>query len=242
MRFSIAHEHLSFFRRHQAIEFTEFLTLKQLKSLKEAVASVLKERLKVPSVGPLRRPSAEERFLVGRDLWRANAELRHLLTQGRLAEVVGELSGKRTIRLAYDQLFPIESTSKWKESEKYSQFLKAVTTLNEASCISPLLCAVMIYLGDSASASPISQIREFNKPLDVFPDVSGNVILFHPDSALDFSQLLNGKIGDYLLVAYAPPISNYRLNFQDLHVHALRQLGYTEGEPLNDRCHPMIYS
>ena len=105
MKFAVTSEHHDYFLAHQAIEFEELLTPTQLKQLQDGVLSVLGQRMGGKRA-LLDKATADEHFIIGRDLWKDSAAIRKIVTHVRLATLAAELVDEKTLRLGYDTYLP----------------------------------------------------------------------------------------------------------------------------------------
>lgn len=119
----------------------------------------------------------------------------------RLARLAGELIGKRQLRFGFDRLIepPFPEGS-----------------LQDKSCISPLLCA-LLYSLDSAI---------------------GHGVFFSP--AAELSTLPQEAMGHYFLLAWADPRGQYLFHEGDPYTHELKSHGYVFGDRLQEKSHPII--
>jgi hypothetical protein len=248
MKFALVKEHLSFFRYHRAIEFQGLLTELQTTELRQSIEKVLKTRIQ-SSLEKLDIRSPEQKFLAGRDLWRSNALIKQRITQGNFACIAGELMEKKSLRLAYDQLFPnlAHHSHFQREGESYSSLMQGVRTIGEISSIEPIVCGCMISLGGTSEKLKVySQVdspetNSFEPPLHIFPSSGGNALFFHPSFPIDFSQISHFPGVDYILIAYTTLTGSYHFNPIDPNTYSLKSLGYVFGDRLNERWNPVLY-
>jgi hypothetical protein len=239
MKFAIAKEHRDFFQKHGLVEFEEFLSQEQLMIMNQAIDQVLAERLKVPSPR-LSLLSSEQLFLQGRDLWRANDNLKKNVCQPRFAEIASELIEKKPLRLGYDQFFPARYQSRFSPEQQrvYTQFIEQSVSLESISCMSGILCGLMLCLGEEKA---VSEAEFCGEGINVYPSKPGHAIYFNPQILVNWQHLYRHSPFRYFLIVYTQATSHYQLVVNDPHTHFLKHLGYIFNDKLNDRLHPIVY-
>jgi hypothetical protein len=232
MKFSITNEQLSFFHQEGAIEFEGLLNTNEAASLYRSVQEGIAIRL---SLSPLEvgRLRPDELYIVGRDLWRSNDEIRKIISHRRFGEMASQLINTKLLRLGYDQYFPgpkpITSLDK-----VYQQLLSPGKTLHSYGSIQGVLCGLMLCIAGTKSPSNSSNLK-------IFSSVSGNGVFFIPSLSIDLTDLFNHMGQDYYLIVYANAKSVYTLNREDAHSRDWISLGYDFGDKLSDKLHPIIY-
>jgi hypothetical protein len=235
MKFATAKEHKDFFRKHEMIEFADFLTSNQLLQFNQAIHQALSIRLPIP-FDRMESLSAEQLFIQGRDLWRAHKELHKWVVQTRWAEIAAELTEMRPLRLGYDQLLPSSSVAIVKKEQIYANFIQQTPSLAEISCIEGLACGLVIALSSSSStASP-----PISSNLNIFPSQAGNAIFFQPHALIDLNPLREYLGQHFYLITYAHASARYQFEPRDPHTHLLKHLGYVVHHPLSDRLNPIL--
>jgi hypothetical protein len=241
MKFTIASEHRDFFQKQGAVEFEELIRPSHLEelflSLKEAIAerlSVTLERL------PWQHP--DKMYMVGRDLWRTHPSLKKLILQNHLAEIAAEILEKKPLRYGYDQFF-VSALKNGRAADEerenaYIKMLRHHSTLEELSCLQGISCGLMLCLHSEVDQS-VSK-KESEGPINVFSPRAGSGVYFSSNVMVDWKQLLHYPNNCYLLIVYTPATSVYFLQEGDLHTHSLKRLGYSFGDKLNDRLHPIV--
>lgn len=230
MKFATDKSHRDYFYKHGTIEFDELFSPEQIHELNVAIDAVLCKNLSIRK-DQLARQTPQELFLGGRDLFRRDESIKKLLLHRRLAEIAVELMETHFLRMGYDQLLLGETKQPIIETT-YDRFLRREGTLQEKSCITPIICGLMLCL-DPAQASENSSA--------FFPKTAGSGVFFKPDIPLDLSFLCQALGGRYLLIAYAEARTVYILNENDPHTHALKHIGYVFGDKLSDKLNPIIY-
>lgn len=243
MKFALAKEHRDFFHKEGMIEFEEFFTLDQIHQLNQAIDSALAKRSHI-------NESQDQQFFKGRDLWRETKELEKLTCQPRLAQLVNDLTEKKPLRLAYDQLLPAFSSQLGQglANQKYSAFLNQIVSLDEISSLTGIICGILIALSPSTKAEEVNPSNEEektekteDKPKDIFPSQPGNITIFSGQNPFSLNQLFNHPDQRYYLIVYSLASTVYQVKEKDPQPYALKQYGYDIHDHLNDRFHPIVY-
>jgi hypothetical protein len=236
MKFATAKEHRDFFVKNGWIEFEDFITPDVLAEADETIQETLGERLKEPHRSVL-LADPERLFKQGRDLWRSSPVLKKLALQARFAEIASELIEKRPLRLAYDQFLPSMVKGSEGGEAAYASFLGKKQTLQESSCMTEVLCGVVLALNGT------QQEKEEQSALGmpVFPSKAGHAIYFKSDAPIDWSLLIRERGRHFYLIAYCSAYSRYVLNGGDPQTHALKRLGYIFNDKLKEHLHPIVF-
>lgn len=212
MRHAVVSEHREFFTRNHYIEFDDLFPAEDLA---DHVNRVLDSRLKK------RSRTAYDLFMVGRDVWRNDSHVEKIVLNRAIAEVAADLFKQKTLRIAYDQAI---STALSIESS----FLKSAK-LQEISCFQHLVGGVILRLTPDPAPPP------------VLPRKVGSGVFFGPDFVFPFPSLFQAPSQCFLLIAYCQEKTVYVLEKNDLHTHALKQLGYSFGDKMNNETHPIVF-
>lgn len=239
MKLAIAKEHRHFFEKEGLIEFEGVLTQEQLLALDRAIDQALALRTGVPSER-WKHLTAEQLFLNGRDLWRSYEPLRQFICQPRFGQIASDLLDKKPLRLGFDQFLPVRPPDPSSKSI-YADFLSQQLSLEEVSCLSGVLCGLMIGLsGKRETSGEEIEVQEKNEK-DIFPREPGSVVFFQPQTIFNW-QTIYQHIGQrFYLIVYTQALSHYLLQPRDPHTHALKQLGYVFNDKLLDRLNPIVY-
>jgi len=246
MKFATSKAHRDFFLKQGWIEFEGLMAEDQLALFNQAVDQVLAERLKC-TPQKLSTFSAGKKFFQGRDMWRSDPFLHKIACNVRFAEIAAELMELKTVRLGYDQLFPVpEKKVHLPEPSDvvYSNFLQKRASLESVSCIQGVLGGLIFALNGEKGESLQKEGREGQEPLengiDIFPEQAGNAIFFQPTAQIDWSRLSVHADQRFYLIVYTSARSLYILQPEDPHTHALKHLGYVFNDKLSDKLHPLI--
>lgn len=228
MKFIIDTNHLEFFGKNHYIEFESLLSEQELldinKQLPEALAAAIHLHKKVVSLTP------ENKFNLGRDLWRLNPLFNKLARKKPLAELAAQLIQRKHLRLGFDQFLPgIASTH---AQTPYIRFLNSTKSLEEISSFQEILGGWIVCL---KSSDLVSEVKS-----SFFPVKQGNGVFIDPKTPIAFSELLNYPNNQYLLITYLNPTPVYILNEHDPHTHFAKNFGYSYGDKLKEKDHPTL--
>lgn len=236
MRFALLKEQKVFFQKHGFVEFESILSDQQVDKLLEALEIVLAERLKKTSKG-FAKCSIEEAFLRGRDTWRDNDFVKKNIFKSSLANLASELMGEGSLRLAYDQ-FLMSGKRAGLEKPQIPSFSHLVGeetfTLNEVSGFQGKLCGLLLCLCDSSCEESSNRDEKF------LPSTKGSGVYFCGEIPLSYRFLLHGVNQRYLLIVYSENRTQYVLREADPHTYALKRYGYTYGDVLREKYHPLV--
>lgn len=233
MNFSVVREHRNFFKQHHWLECEGVLAPAELSRLKGGIAEALAQRAGKQS--SVEKMGAEEKFLLGRDLWRSAPVLKKTVLGKSLAGVASELIEHKPLRFGYDMLFPSINHAQAK-SGAYADLLSRTPTLAEMSCIQGVLCGAMLCIDGPAA------IAEEKSASSLFSSVPGNGVFFSPDWHLPLHEIDSRQGFTYLLLVYTKANAVYLLQEGDPHVHTFKHLGYNFGDRLNDLHNPVVYT
>lgn len=222
MRFAVTKDHRSFFQKNQVIELEGLCSSELLQSLTAAIDSTLAKRLHIKS-RELDKQLPKTHFTSGRDLWRSNDLIKRFVTQPSFAEIAAELTGKRLLRLGYDQFFPGTS----------QDLLQSEQSLEQVSCIQGVQCGLMFCL--KGIKSDEASIKT------VFPLQEGNAILFSSSAPIPWNQLCQHPQNSYFMIVYAHHNSVYVYNEHDPLGNELKQWGYGISDKLTDKSNPIVH-
>jgi len=161
-----------------------------------------------------------------RDLWRTNDAIRSLAFQKNCAEIASELTHSKTVRIAYDQTLC---------SNAPSSFPKSPVSLEDVSCIQPIVCGMILRLTRGPS---------LEKPLPFCPcpKERGEALFVSGKMLIVLEPLLSLEKQKFLLVAYSSSRPQYIAKEKDPFVNSLKSMGYAFGDHLNVSTHPILYS
>jgi hypothetical protein len=222
MKFALAKEHRDYFESHQYLELEGLLSPAQLSDTLVAVDAVL-----------LARPQEKQ---VGRDLWRDNTVLQRLVRHEKFVAMAAELTHQRMLRLVYDHhlVVPIRNPLFSFDPFEEARFIADKETLSSGSCIQGLVCGLLLCIDGEAQPSEEGVV-------DFFPRKPGHGVFFSAQVPIDLSLLERHSGQRFLLITYAQRNSVYVFREKDPHVHLLKDLGYSFGDRLVDRLHPIVY-
>ena len=235
MKFAITAEQRQYFHQHQFLELEGLLSKAQLDFLTSGIDAAVSKK-KDTSTIKYKNLTAEELFMAGYDVWRSEQSIAKLVTDIKFAEIAGELTHSRLLRLGYDQWFPgnpIEPKKSSLQSE-YDKLLSKIASLRNVSCMQGVRCGLMLCLTDNNSI--IDEAYE-----GVFSQTAGNGVFIAPERGIDFPTLRHRPGQQFLLIVYTEKTALYTMQEDDPHVHEPKKLGYVFGDRLNDRLHPIIY-
>lgn len=219
MRIHLTADQHAFFRKNRFLELEDVVPLE----VAQAASDAIDHQLGAQSLG---RISPTRAYQQGRDLWRRDEAVKRVSCFRPLAELCSELSGVRTIRIAYDQLLRTGANDQ--------EAVPLVNTdLNSISSIQQIDGAVVVRLspgGDDILGEEMSWL----------PRRCGSVVAVDPKIVLRFVDLYRAPCVNYLLVTYAGPRAIYVLNPKDSHTHSLKPLGYVFGDRLREETHPTL--
>lgn len=239
MRYALLPEQKKFFQHHGAIAFEQLWDEQQLTSVCDALDAVLAMRLG-STIPAIKRHSSQQRYLVGRDIWRGSTFLKKTVTNAALADLAAELFDKKPLRLAYDQYLPEWQPSTHyhsAEQSHYSDLLKRRLSLEEVSSVQGVIGGLLICL-----KTPIMGSESFPEELQwmTWPRRSGSGVFFKGSAPLDFRIITQWQGASYLLIVYCRDSSVYIVQNNDPQLHALKYIGYNFGDRLNDKLNPIV--
>ncbi len=137
------------------------------------------------------------------------------------------------------------STSKRDIWRNNTEIKKIITSralgelLFEFTDVKPIRLAYDEYLSTNQADATLEQIGSIQGVIGgiIFNlEEPGNALIVSSDYPVPFHTLKS-----HYLVAYCQKNSVYVLRTNDPHTHALKQLGYSHGDRLNDKQHPIIF-
>jgi hypothetical protein len=235
MKFAIDPNHFEFFEKNQYIEFDSLLTEKELEGLHAHLPEALLQS------NPLHKKSeslsAENQFFTGHDLHYIDPFLRKVVMKRQWAEFASTLIQQKPLRLGYDQFFPgtaLLPPSKENFFHSYAHLLETNQSLEQISSIQDVLCGLMLCV-----KSPKNNSEQ--KEGVFFTLKEGNGVFLGPKVPIHFFELTRRLDYHYLLVTYISHPAVYILNEQDPHGRFLKNYGYTYGDKLKEKFHPIVY-
>jgi hypothetical protein len=144
------------------------------------------------------------------------------------------------LRLAYDQLIvpPFIHLTTFKDHSPYSKLIQKKISLQSMSSIQGIVCGLMLCL--SSSNESHCDLEEEIKP-HCFSLKAGNGVYFTSNAEIDFPSLVERQGQRYLLIAYTKKTMIYVVQPEDPHAHDLKKLGYSYGDILTIKHHPVVY-
>lgn len=242
MKLTLGKNHHYYFEKEGTIEFDAIVSHTLLEGINAAVDSAISLRLPGGICQADSAGHCDKIMAAGRDLWRCSPAIQQLASRSTLAHIAEELMLCSPVRLGYDQLFafPPSSSDEDLASHSVSGYLslgRAPLTFKEISCIQGIFGGLMICL-----IAPDKAVAPSDDPGPTpFSHTAGNGVFFSADLALVWPQLFAARPGArYLLIAYCEERSVYVQMEDDPNRHALRELGFTFGDRLNERSHPIL--
>jgi hypothetical protein len=160
-----------------------------------------------------------------RDLWRTQDAIKTIVFQKNCAEIAAELTHSKTIRIAYDQSLVSHSSS----------YPKSPFSLEDASCVQPILCVLVIRLTHGPQI-------EKTIPYSPCPQERGDALFVSGKMLILLEPLLSLPKQKFLLIAYSNSRPQYIAKEKDPFVNSLKSLGYAFGDHLNSTTHPVLFS
>ncbi len=211
MKFIVDNPHREFFEENGWIEFEEVLTPEACSAILSQVEQVLSRRGAPPRV--TLPDDAVSLFKACRDMWRDDLELKRAIGHRKLSEVISELAEVKPLRLAYDQLLLPES----------QQCVPANALAGSLGPCQGIVAVAVICLKGRAEG--------------LFPSAPGNVSVLKAETPL----VLNNLQGTFLLIGYCRAVARYSIQALDPCANLPKSLGYSVGDRLIDRLHPIVY-
>lgn len=234
MKISIENTHREYFKENRCIAFEGLLKPKEVEELKNAIQVNIHRRLEIPlshqlDVGDT--AISQE----GRDLWRESRLIRNYTHKRKWSEMVANIADEKPLRLACDHgmIWPKEDHF---SSDDYfwADLIYKGKSLNEIISVQGITCGLIVCL-QPPNTPPVEEV--------VFPSEAGDVLLISPDFTFDeINDHLDLRGGIYYLIVYSQSISLAVQRPQDRHGALMRKMGYTFGDRLNDKLHPIVYS
>ncbi len=218
MHFSVTSEQQDFFSKQGHIEFEGLVTSDELESLCQALDEVLNKRI---SQG--KKPPTEP-FLHGRDCWREHPIVKKIVFSRKIAQPIAQLTRKKTLRIGFDHYF---------KTPAINPFPQPITSLQDGSCIKPLVCGLLLRLTDG----PLASGRTAVTPC---PSQAGNGIFISPSLLIEWEPLFRLENQKFLLITYIGNQALYILEKRDPLTHLLKYQGYGFGDHISPATHPKI--
>ena len=162
-----------------------------------------------------------------RDLWRSESAIKTLYFQKNCAGIAAALTHTNTIRIAYDQSLCSGGTP---------SFPKAPFSLEEASSVQPLLCAMIVRLTAG------EHLKKPSIPYCPCPEHRGDALFVSGKMLIVLEPLLAIPNQKFLLVAYSGAKPQYVPKEKDPFVNSLKSLGVAFGDHLSHATHPVLFS
>lgn len=223
MRYLITSQQASYFQKHKQIEFDELLSKEEARRAFISCDLLLQKRLQITPDQLVMQPQ-EKLISAERDLFREDSYLAKIAKRRAFAEILHELTKTSPVRLAFDYLFYT--------NEKKNPFFGKKMPLQEFFSVQNLCGFLLLRLSFS------KQPREDEDPI---PKKIGNGFFFAPHAEVDLSPLFTLPSQMFYLIGYAKAKSIYISNDQDPHKNYLKKLGYSFGDLLSDKHHPIVY-
>lgn len=180
--------------------------------------------------------SAEAVYMAGRDLQLPS--LKKIACNKQLGTLAAELSLKKNLRLAFDQVILTNPLPKNTQNEAFSHLLKKSYKLPEISSVQGIVGGVVIMLSQKNHLSEEEEAHYSSKNL--FPKEPGSAVFFNQYFPISLDLLFQMREASYLLIAYSEKNSVYIFNEKDPHTHALKSQGYAFGDRLLEKDHPTV--
>jgi len=217
MRFKVTGDHRKVLEKQKFIEFEDVFTLDEIETASKHVDIVLGKRAKQL----IDTQSCEQLYREGRDLWRDDPILENFICNRGLAQLTAQLFHQKTLYLAFDQALRTTIRAGIPDAKPL--------TLQEKSCIQPIVGAILIRLSGEAH------------PLSMLPKKRENAVLIDPNLIIPWEIFFQEPKCSFLLIAYAPAKALYICEKKDPNLHFLKKLGYGFGDNLNTNYHPLLY-
>jgi hypothetical protein len=202
MRFVLDRSHCDFFAKHGYIAFSDLFPPKSIRRAAEAVTQTAQNG------------------------WQTVPAIKQLTLHEPSADIAGQLTKSRTIRLAYDCVL---------SGPDPSLFSDLPLSFTDFSCIRPLLCILIIRLTNGASYTS-------DTPYCPCPEEEGEALFVSSTKPLILSPLLSLPDQKFLLIAYTNKGGQYIPNGNDPISHILKAQGCGFGDRLTKSpFHPLLY-
>jgi hypothetical protein len=226
MKFTLAPEQHSFFKKKKLIEFEEIWSADELHLLKNRSEELLAKRLNVEPE-KLARASNLDLYRAGRDLWKEEDKFRKALFPKKLLQAARELYQTETLRLGFSQhLFA--------GLDRKSPLGDVARTLKESVSFSEILGSALLSLNQGTAAA--DQSAKFCP----FPEKEGNLIFLSPDLVFSTELLFSDPGQHHILFLFSPLKTLYLFQEKDPLTHLLKKSGYAFGDSLKDETHPVL--
>ncbi|NGX28261.1 MAG: hypothetical protein K940chlam1_00436 [Candidatus Anoxychlamydiales bacterium] len=155
-----------------------------------------------------------------RDLFRRSDFIKKTLLNKNFKNIIKILTKKERLRLVFD--LAIVDTIEYPFEKE--------TPLDNLFSFQGLILGVLIKL-DSKKNSEINYL----------PKKRGNATFFKSSLPINLAQIYHLKKQKYLLIGFGEAKTIYKLNTNDAQVNYLKELGYSFGDVLKDKFHPLIF-
>ena len=215
MRTFLTAQQIAFFAQNGYIELEGILPVQN------QVFSLARSVLETRAGCALSRVPSPRLYLLGRDLWREQADLQTILLK-QLSKVALSLTGK-PLRLACDQWIPSEYV------------LAPLCSLKEIFSIQGLALAAIL------CPKEIIPSAKTSLGLLPLPKNPNGILFFKPELLIDWPGLAKIASAELYCVVYPRSTAVYIHNSNDPTGNALKQMGYHFGDPLQNHLHPIIF-
>jgi hypothetical protein len=235
MHYDLSPPLLSHFTHYGFIEIEEAITDAELAHLYKAIQLVDSS-------------SFEKKFLVGRDLFRKNAEAKKVLFSRKLCTIASKLSNQRVLQAGYDQLFF------GTQDPKVLKLIPEKASINDLSSMSQIACAMLVSIDvheppkepeeptDKSAKTREEILEEEAKKIPIlsFPKEPKNALFLSPRRLLPLKRWVSEMEGSFMLVVWVYPGARYKESKLDPHSYALKHEDYAYGDVLLPRTHPYV--
>jgi|GEM_PF-6915957 len=201
MRITLSSSHIAHYKEHCQVEFEELLT----DDVADQAARIIKEEYLD--------------FSEGHDLFRKNKFFQKIAHKKALAGIGAELTGKRPVRLLFDQVI----SSAHDSCMPFYQLVK----MRKIASFQGTNFGLLFRLTDGEEGTP---------------EKKGNGVYIAPYQEVEFSELIEEPDQLYYLVVYGEIDTRYIYNETDPFTNQFKKDGYAFGDVLKDRTHPIILS
>lgn len=242
MRWAISSHQCDFFQNNELIEFENFLSTAQTHKLMSVCKNGIETRLGITAHEDFKR-NPEEVFMKGRDLFRENLNLKKQICDSKFSRIAAELTHATNLRLACDQLIASTHFVQYflPQARHFNEFMKQPHSLMDLTSFQGVVCGVMLCLSKDQEATIEGPEKEQSLKLSVYPAKPGNAVFFKPSHTFSFQDLYGKEDALYLLIVYCQAKTTYVFQPNDIHTHALKNLGYVFGDSLTEKYHPTVY-
>jgi hypothetical protein len=207
MRFKIPGDLHNFFSKNNYLELEDVFLPDEITKISN---SIDEELIKRSSANP---------YKGRRDLWRDSGCIAKVVCSHKFARLAAQIFNQKFLQLGFDQVL--------QKSTESNYLLETTYSMQDISCIKPLLGGIVIQLkGESLKVPFLPQKKE-------------NIVFIAPQIPLPWDLILQ-PLQSFLLIAYARPKALYLFEKKDPYTHNLKKLGYGFGDHLTDPIHPIL--